>query len=294
MKRAIIFGVVFLFYVSYAFSDDRATGAQFMAGEKKGELKEDFETKVVEKKRESDSEKVGSYNQPVWTTKRRFPTTRVYVIPEDKVEIEYWLLMEGNLEDNTDPKYTTIYEIEFGLGHRLQSDFYLKTVQKDSNAPIEILSQSVELRYAFFDWGKFFGNPAVYLEWIRKSAGPQKGELKLLLGDEITSRLFWGLNLIFERELGGDSVQEYGVSGGIAYSLIDGYLSVGFETKLIAEDIKSDRFDFVEKKLLAGPSLLYKPVESVSFILTPLVGVEMEEEETEGVYAIYVIIGIGL
>lgn len=299
MKRFVLFAIsVFFILSAMGYADDRAVNPQFKQDEKKGELKEDFETKVIEQKRMKDSEKVGSYNQPIWTTKRRFPTTRVYLLPENKVEFEYWLLMEGNLEDNTDPKYTGIYELEFGLGHRLQSDFYLKTVQKGSNAPIEILSQSIELRYAFFDWGKVFGNPAVYLEWIRQSAKPQKGELKLLLGDEISERLFWGVNLVFEREFGKKTTNEYALSGGIAYSLIDGYLSVGIETKIVAEDDQTDRFSFFEKKILFGPSILYKPVPAVNLIFTPLLGYKMEkgddEEENEGVYAIYFIMGVDL
>lgn len=296
MRRLLIFVILFVFISNFVFADDRATGAQYKASDKKEGLKEDFETKVIEKKRMKDSEKVGSYNQPVWTTKRRFPTTRVYLLPENQVEVEYWLLMEGNLEGDTDPKYTGIYEIEYGIGHRLQSDFYFKTVQKDSNAPMEILSQSIELRYGFFNWGEVFGNPSVYVEWIRRSGRPQKGEFKLLLGDEISDRLFWGLNLIYERELGGETGQEYAVSGGVAYSLVDGYLSVGLEGKIVAEDNQSDRFNFFEKKFMLGPSILYKPIPKINFILTSLFGVQMEdkegEEESKGVYAIYYIAGV--
>lgn len=298
MKKIFCLILLVLFMSLNLYADDRATGAQYKLQDKKDETKDDYETKVIEQKRMKDSEKVGSYNQPVWTTKRRFPTTRVYVLPENKVEVEYWLLMEGNLEDNTDPKYTGIYEIEYGLGHRFHSDFYLKTVQNGSNAPIEILSQSIELRYAFFDWGKVFANPTLYLEWIRQSNKPQKGEIKLLLGDEINDRLFWGANLIFERELGGKTPNEYGVSGGLAYSVVDGYLSMGLEMKITAEDEQGNRFDFLEKKFLIGPSVLYKPVPAVNLILTPLFGLKIEnedgEKESEGIYALYFIVGVDL
>ena len=34
---------------------------------------------------------IGSYEQPLWTATRRFPSTRVYVVPEGKMEVEYWL-----------------------------------------------------------------------------------------------------------------------------------------------------------------------------------------------------------
>lgn len=287
-----------LFATGFVYADERATGSQFKALEKRGDLKEDFETVVVEKKRLRYSEKVGSYNQPAWTAKRRFPTTRVYVIPEDAVEVEYWLLMEGGLSENTDPKYTGIYEIEFGLGHRLQLDLYLKTLQKDSNAPIEIIKENIELRYAMFDWGKVFGNPTIYVEWIRQSGRPQKIEAKLLLGDGITERLFWGANLIFERGLGGESVNEYGISAGLAYSVIDGIFSAGLETKIIGEDNQSDRFNLIEKKFLLGPSALYTPLPPIHIIFTPLFGYKIEEEngkeEGKGIYAIYFIVGANI
>jgi len=38
-----------------------------------------------------EEQRIGSYQQPRWTATRRFPTTRVYVVPEGKVEFEYWL-----------------------------------------------------------------------------------------------------------------------------------------------------------------------------------------------------------
>ncbi len=298
MKRFFLLSIFMFFLNANLFADDRATGAQFKVEEKGDKTKSEYETTVIESKRLKDSDKVGSYNQPVWTTKRRFPTTRVYVLPENRVQFEYWLLMEGNLGGDSDPKYTGIYEIEFGLGQRLMGDFYLKTIQNGSSSPIDILSQSIELRYAFFDWGRVFGNPTVYMEWIRQSDKPQKGEVKILLGDEINSRLFWGLNIAFEREFGSKTANEYGLSGGIAYSIIDGYLSTGIEMKVAAEDEQGSRFDFLEKKFLIGPSLLYKPIPVVNLILTPLFGVKMEkengEEESKGIYAIYYILGVDL
>lgn len=298
MRYLLVLMFLTLFVTGYVYADERATGSQFKALEKKGDLKEDFETVVLEKRRLRDSEKVGSYNQPAWTTKRRFSTTRVYVLPEDKVQVEYWLLMEGGLSENTDPKYTGIYELKFGLGYRLQCDFYIKTLQKDSNAPIGIYSKSIELRYALFEWGKVFGNPSVYVEWIRRSQMPQKGEVKLLLGDGITERLFWGANLIFERELGGESVNEYGISAGLAYSVVDGVLSMGLETKLIGEDNQLDRLNLIEKKLLLGPSVLYTPLPAINIIFTPLFGYKIEkedgEEEGKGIYAIYFIAAVNI
>src|SRR3954467_1130618 len=48
-----------------------------VVGEKQSDLREE--------------DRVGSYAQPRWTATRRFPSTRVYVVPEGKLEFEYWL-----------------------------------------------------------------------------------------------------------------------------------------------------------------------------------------------------------
>ena len=45
----------------------------------------------------------------------------------------------------------------------------------------------VELRWAFADWGKIWGNPTIYLEWKGEDAAPDHVEGKLLL-DELISQ----------------------------------------------------------------------------------------------------------
>jgi hypothetical protein len=247
-------------------------------------------TTVVGDKRFKDSDPVGDYAQPVWTVTRRFPTTRVYVLPKGTVELEYWLTTQGQISDDSEPSYESQLEVEFGLGHRLQLDLYLVFGQGGYDAPLGITKEKIELRYAFADWGKLWGNPAVYLEWIRQHEKPQKGEVKLLLGDQISPRWFWGFNLVFERALGGESAQEYAATAGISCSAIDNYLGVGIEMRAVAEDVQGARFDFVEKKLLAGPSVQWKPVRGLHIDLVPMFGVEITDE-TEGVYTVYLIVG---
>src|SRR5690349_2457006 len=48
---------------------------------------------VVEGKRPSLKEEqlVGTYAQPRWTARRRFPSTRVYVVPEGVAQFEQWI-----------------------------------------------------------------------------------------------------------------------------------------------------------------------------------------------------------
>lgn len=37
---------------------------------------------------------VGSYGQPRWSATRRFAEVRMYVIPEGKLDFEYWLFID--------------------------------------------------------------------------------------------------------------------------------------------------------------------------------------------------------
>jgi hypothetical protein len=237
-----------------------------------------------------DAELVGSYRQPMWTTARRFPSTRVYVLPAGNTTFEYWLITEGELESGNRAKFRSNYELELGLGAHLQLDLYLFTEQAEGYAPLDLAGEQIELRWAFADWGVIWGNPALYLEWVRRDEKPQKLEAKLLLGDLITPRLFWGLNLVYERELGGESEGEYALSFGLAYTLVDGILSLGLEGKVELVDVSGARFDFAKKELLFGPSLQIRPLPGVHLDLVPMFGVEIGEE-TEAVYAVYFIVG---
>lgn len=237
-----------------------------------------------------DAELVGSYRQPMWTTARRFPSTRIYVIPAGNTTFEYWLISQGELEADSRAKFRSNYELEIGLGAHLQLDLYLFSEQAEGYAPLELAGEQIELRWAFADWGVIWGNPTLYLEWVRRDKKPQKLEGKLLLGDQITPRLFWGLNLVYARELGGESEGEYALSFGIAYSLVDGILSLGLEGKAELIDVAGGRFDFVEKEFLLGPSLQIRPLPGLHLDLVPMFGVEIGNE-TEAIYAIYFIVG---
>lgn len=249
-----------------------------------------FKTTVIGHKDIKESDPTGSYGQPVWTAKRRFPTTRVYVVPAGDMAIEYWLTTDGKLSGDSQPSYEQRLELEFGLGKRLQLDLYLIWGQDGAAGPINVTEQSIELRYALAGWGRLWGNPTLYLEWIRQNAGPQKMEGKILLGDQITAQWFWGLNLVYERTMGGDGGGEYALSAGVSRVVVENRVSLGIEVKAALADVQGARFDFVEKKLIAGPSLQIKPVPGVHIDLAPMAGV-LVEAETGAIYAIYFIIG---
>ncbi|MBI5527315.1 MAG: hypothetical protein HY897_13350 [Deltaproteobacteria bacterium] len=268
----------------------KAASKSSEAAEAAGGEESGFRTTVIGQKEIRETDPVGSYGQPVWTAKRRFPTTRVYVIPDGAVTIEYWLTTSGAMDGDSQPSYESQFEFELGLGKRLQFDLYFVFGQDGYAAPLALTKEKIELRYALADWGSLWGNPAIYLEWIRRHEKPQKGEVKLLLGDEITPVWFWGFNIVFEREFGGESANEYALSAGLSRVVVQNRVNIGVEVKVVAEDVSGARFDFVEKRFLAGPSLQVKPVRGVFVNLVPMAGVVMADE-TEGIYTVYLIIG---
>src|SRR6266536_304514 len=71
-----------------------------------------------------EEDRVGSYGQPRWTATRRFPNTRVYVVPEGKIEGELWFIPRFLKSGETNGRY--LAEIEYGLPNRFQIDAYYR------------------------------------------------------------------------------------------------------------------------------------------------------------------------
>lgn len=236
------------------------------------------ETTVVGDRLRDEETTVGPYRQPKWTDRRRFPGVRLYVAPPGAASAEFWL--ETRVPAGDDARVRTVYELSFGLGHRLQLDLYLRT-ESSGLAPMYLESERVELRWAIADWGVLPGNPTIYLEWIRPTAGASKGELKLLLGGALASQLFWGLNLFFERELWGPrQAQEYGLTAGFAWSLLDSRLSVGAETRIELTDTRWSRPSLTGVEVLVGPTVSWRPVSSAHLLLVWYVGPTLERVTT--------------
>ena len=160
-----------------------------------------------------EEDRVGSYAQPRWTATRRFPSTRVYGVPEGKLEFEYWLRPTINKDGSTDTR--SLYELEIGLPHRFQLDLYLRTDQEGDKGDM-LLGEQIEVRWAFAGWGKIPGNPTVYFEYVMLEDRPDKIEPKLLLGGELAPRWHWGANLVAEIELGGERSHEYQLTRAVS------------------------------------------------------------------------------
>ena len=217
-----------------------------------------------------EEERVGHYGQPRWTTHRRFPGTRVYVVPQGKVEFEYWLRLD--VPRRAGPtEVQNFYEFEFGLPHRLQLDLYLVQRSAGEGGPTH-LDQLFEIRYAFADWGKIPGNPTLYLEYALKDDAPDKVEAKLLLGGEIAAGWHWGSNLVFEGEVSGDEGHEHSATAGVSRTVMDEKLSVGGEAEVAFTNVAGARGHFTSAAYV-GPSMQYRPLPNTYLDLAPLFGV---------------------
>lgn len=240
-----------------------------VAGEKPAELREE--------------DRVGPNEQPRWTAARRFPGTRIYVLPPETAEFEFWLRPTVPRHGQTEMR--SLFELELGLPSRFQLDLYFRT-ESVTDGPTQV-GESVELRYAFAEWNKIWGNPTLYAEWSRLEDEPDAVEVKLLLGGEIAPRWHWGLNLSDELATGGDRENEIEITGGVSYTLIDSRLSVGLETECGVVDTRGHRGRFDEKFFFLGPSVQYRPTEQFHIDVAPLVGLTGDSPR----FRAYVVIG---
>ena len=218
---------------------------------------------------------VGSYNQPRWSATRRFPGTRIYVIPENQVEVEFWARPTFNRDGSTETRL--LYEVEIGLPHRFQLDLYYRADIADNDYHN---GAQLEMRWALADWGKIPGNPTLYLEYAPLEDAPDKVEARLLLGDQLAPRWHWGLNLNAEFELSGEEEHEYQVSGGLSYAVIDEKFSAGAEFKALFTDELGSRGTFTDVYLV-GPSFQWRPLPQLTVNLAPLLGIGPDSPTAE-------------
>jgi hypothetical protein len=229
---------------------------------------------------------VGVNQQPEWTTRRRFSTTRVYVLPPWQLEFEQW--WKGKLLRDQSTSHLLQSELGIGLPYRFQLDLY-ENIERKPHQPLHRQGEQVEMRWAAADWGKIPLNPTLYGEWKFNDHDPDAYEVKLLLGDELASGWHWGVNLFFEQEVGGGRETESGFTTALSYSLVDEVLSFGIETKLErASGRNLDGKPSVE--FLIGPSIQWRPHKRVHLDLVPLVGTTADSPRIEG----YVVFGIDL
>lgn len=209
----------------------------------------------VTAKRYPQFELVGEYGQPAWTLVRKFPSTRVYVmVPPDTVMYEKWF--DARDRRNGPAEIRMRDELAFGLGNRVELDLYAHTVYDGPYGDQRFAWRgfSWEVRYALADWGKIPGNPTLYFEH-KLLNGRQGIEPKLLLGDSIGKKGIWGLNLIYEANLGGtkeEQEREYAATASYGYVLNDD-LTLGVSTMYRYNDYEGGSSEYY-----VGPLIQYR------------------------------------
>lgn len=233
----------------------------------------------------SENDRVGPYRAPEWTTARRFPTTRVYIqrAPGEFAVEQWW---RARTYDDAPTRHLFIEELEIGLPHRMQLDLYYEWVHEKGSTDHKDFA--VELRYALADWDVIPLNPTLYGEYkfVDPKFGADVYEAKLLLGDDISPRLHWGLNLTYEREIGGELTNEYIVAQGLSYTLIDRVLSAGLEMRYVYEDTSENRGSGANRFNI-GPSVQWRIGKRAHLDLVCLFGCTGDSPKTES----YVVFG---
>jgi hypothetical protein len=239
----------------------------------------------VEAKRFHDDEPVGPYNQPAWTTHRRFTTTRAYVLPPGRIELEGW--WRGTWPDGTQPKERVQGELGVGLPYRFQLDFY-ENFEDPSGGAIDWDGSSFEVRWALADWGKLFWNPTLYGEWKFVAQGPDVYEFKLLFSDDIAPKWRGAVNAIYEAQDSGAEETEIAISMAASYTVRDDTFYVGAETKInrVSEGGPDGAPDM---EILLGPSFQWRPTATTHLDVVPLFGLTKDSPVAQ----VFIVFGIG-
>lgn len=240
----------------------------------------------------SFNQRVGSYNQPAWTTQRPFASTRTYVLPQGVCEFEQWA--RPTWKEGDTAEWRMLEEVAIGLPHRIQLDLYERwniEPNDDNDQRANHEGVQIEVRYALADWDVISLNPTLYLEWIERG-GPQedkpnKWEAKLLLSDELRQNLFYATNVILEQEVAGELETEIGWNNALATPIIDGRLLGGIESEFSATTVEENRSD-AEVSLTIGPSLQLRPTPRTFLDVVGLFGTTGESP----VARMYIVWGI--
>ena len=239
---------------------------------------------VVSSAKLAEQQPVDETGRPEWTSARRFTTTRVYLQNAPwEVSFEQWWRFR-DLRDNS-YKSRFVEELTIGLPYRLQLDLYEKWVMDDDRRS-DHEEFSMEMRWALADWGKIPLNPTIYAEYAFVNQGADVLELKLLLGETIAPRINWGVNFVFEKELGDGRASAFQATQGLSYTLIDQKLSAGVEMKYVYETEHGSRGE-PEQQFLIGPSIQVRPTLKTHLDLVALIGANHDAPSIEA----YVVFG---
>jgi hypothetical protein len=189
----------------------------------------------------------GERRSPEFTQGRSFGATRFWLLDPGQQEAEAWY--SARFRHNGDPNDTEhLWQFEYMIGvlPHVQLDTYFNYAWDKENG-YHIEGAQIEGRFAIGrHYGDIWGNPALYLEWHPQTNGPNRGEIRILLGGQIFSPRFYGaLNPYLEQNLDAGlqsdgkkafiSDREVGASAALGYAVVPGRLSIGAEVKAGAD-----------------------------------------------------------
>jgi hypothetical protein len=235
----------------------------------------------------SEEQLIGPNEQPEWTTRRRFATTRAYVLTPWQIEFEQW--WRGRFYEDAGPKHRLQSEIGIGLPYRFQLDLY-ENLESSPGSSLQHSGIQTEVRWALADWGKIPLNPTLYGEWKFNDDDPDVYEVKLLLAEEFATRWHWALNLFWEQEVGGGRENEVGFSQAISYTLCDERLSAGVEMKFARTSAPNIDGGPPESAFVLGPSIQWRPHPRIHLDFAPLFGCTEDSPAIEA----YVVFGFDI
>jgi hypothetical protein len=241
-----------------------------------------------------ETELVGPARQPEWTTRRIFAETDIYVIPTGEIELKQFYISSHSRHQEAENLFET--ELEMGLPWRTQFDVELNYQVRGGKLNYD--STMIELPHALANWDKIPFNPAVDAGWRFRTDGSHSYILRGLLSEQFGKRLYFGANLSFERQVGGEFETSYELNAALNCRLIDRKLSAGAQLIVEYETAREKEFDAEENewettsvhstRVLLGPTLLYRPTRNLYAGVAPLFGLTRESPVVEA----YFLLGI--
>jgi hypothetical protein len=219
------------------------------------------------------SEPAPGHGRPEWVAARPFGESDVYVLPKGVSAFVVGLRPTRPMSGATSTE--SAYRADFGLPARFQLGVHATGRAEGRDEAIgNIDAQALEMRWAFAEWGRVWGNPTVEIGWTEASRGPDVATVKLLLGGGQANGWRWGSNVILSRQAGGEREVERAVTAGAAYAPAR-LVSIGAEARFALTDrlvAGGGSRTVPSHEILAGPSLQFRPVRRLFIDLAPLYG----------------------
>ena len=211
--------------------------------------------------------------QPEWLAARPFGESDVYVLPRGVSVFGAGLRSVGPASGATATE--SAYRADFGLPARFQIGVHATGRAEGHDGAIgNIDAQALEMRWAFAEWGRVWGNPAVEIGWTEASRGADVATVKLLVAGGRATGWRWSSNVSWAQQAGAEREVERAVTAGAAYAP-GRVVSIGVEARVALTDrlvSGGGARTAMSHELLAGPSLQLRPVRRLFIDFAPLFG----------------------